>query len=134
MTIQELFEIKIYHGYILQLFLAEALFFPLLARREKFVLRLNCGWGNGLHHKNNIRQEKLSGLKLYNVSFLRAGRPVSPVAPQCTKKHILPRAMRLTLPVNKFTFCPAACYNIAVGNSSDKAARGTKSLFKEAQN
>lgn len=40
MTIQELFEIKIYHGYILQLFLAEALFFPLLARREKFVLRL----------------------------------------------------------------------------------------------
>lgn len=27
MTIQELFEIKIYHGYILQLFLAEALFF-----------------------------------------------------------------------------------------------------------
>lgn len=40
MSAAELFEIRIYHGYILQLFLAEALFFPVLERRGRFPLRL----------------------------------------------------------------------------------------------
>ncbi len=40
MTFPQLFEIRIYHGYILQLFLAELLFLPLLERRSRFILRL----------------------------------------------------------------------------------------------
>ena len=39
MTLSELFQIRIYHGYILQLFFAEALFFPVLERRDRFWLR-----------------------------------------------------------------------------------------------
>lgn len=40
MTLAELFEIRIVHGYILQIFLAELLFFPLLERRSRFAVRL----------------------------------------------------------------------------------------------
>ena len=40
MTFEELFQIRIAHGYILQLFLAEALFFVLLERRSRFLVRL----------------------------------------------------------------------------------------------
>ena len=40
MTFLSLFEIKIYHGYILQIFIAEAIFFPILERRDRFWLRL----------------------------------------------------------------------------------------------
>ncbi|MCD8306999.1 MAG: GHKL domain-containing protein [Clostridia bacterium] len=40
MTIAELFAIRIPHGYILQIFIAEMLFIPILERRKNFVLRL----------------------------------------------------------------------------------------------
>ncbi len=40
MDIASLFTIHIYHGYILQIFLAEMLFLPLLRRRSHFFLRL----------------------------------------------------------------------------------------------
>ena len=39
MSFEELFQIRISHGYILQLFFAEALFFPVLERRNRFALR-----------------------------------------------------------------------------------------------
>ncbi len=40
MPLEEFFQIRIYHGYILQLFFAEALFFPVLERRSHFVVRI----------------------------------------------------------------------------------------------
>ncbi len=40
MTIQDIFAIRINHGYILQLFLAECLFFFLLKKRNHFAIRL----------------------------------------------------------------------------------------------
>ena len=36
----EIFQIRIYHGYILQIFLAEVLFFTVLERRTHFWLRI----------------------------------------------------------------------------------------------
>lgn len=41
---QELFAIRIHHGYILQIILAELLFFPVLKRRNYFILRFVLGF------------------------------------------------------------------------------------------
>ena len=43
MTIQDVFAIQSYHGYMFQILLAEALFLPLLLRRDKFWLRALIG-------------------------------------------------------------------------------------------
>lgn len=43
MNPQEIFSIQIYHGYILQLFFAELIFYPLLSPRKGFIFRLPIG-------------------------------------------------------------------------------------------
>lgn len=43
MTLEQLFSIRVYHGYIFQILLAEMLFLPVLEKRKRFVIRFIFG-------------------------------------------------------------------------------------------
>ena len=40
MTLQDIFSIRVHHGYILQIFFAEMLFYLVLKKRDHFIVRL----------------------------------------------------------------------------------------------
>lgn len=44
MTLQDIFSIRVHHGYILQIFFAEMLFYFVLKKRDHFIVRLICGF------------------------------------------------------------------------------------------